>query len=194
MTKYSAFLAAAALGAGLTASVQAADPSESAPKRVGGSNRTVTGHATVQAVDLATRHVTLTNDEGKTYTIVADKRIKRLDQLRVGDIIDVEYREAVVVDLLPAGAPASVKADASADTAKPGASPHAAASQRITIVATIEAIDEATHHVTLRGPEGRSFEVKARNPANLKKVKVGDVVRITYTEAVAISVRKPGSR
>jgi len=194
MTKHLSLLAVAALSMALAASPQAADRPESAPKRVGGSNRTVTGHATVQAVDLATRHVTLTNDEGKTYTIVADRRIKRLDQLRVGDIIDVEYREAVVVDLLPAGTPASVAAEASASPAKTGVKPNAAASQRITIVATIEAIDEATQHVTLRGPEGRSFEVKARNPANLKKVKVGDVVRITYTEAVAISVRKPGSR
>ena len=194
MDKHLSLLAAATLAVILTASVHAADRPENAARRVGGSSTTVTGHATVQAVDLATRHVTLTNDEGKTYTIVADKRIKNLDQLRVGDVIDVEYREAVVVDLLPAGTPPSVKADASADSAKPGAKPGAAASQRITIVATIEAIDAATQHVTLRGPEGKSFEVKARNPANLKKVKVGDVVRITYTEAVAISVRKPGSR
>ena len=62
----------------------------------------------------------------------------------------------------------------------------------MTVVATIEAIDEATQHVTLRGPEGNVIKVKAQNPENLKKGKVGDSVRLTYTEAVAISVRKPG--
>jgi len=42
----------------------------------------------------------------------------------------------------------------------------------------------------LKGPEGDSQTVKARNPANLKKVKVGDVVDIAYTEAVAIKVEE----
>jgi hypothetical protein len=42
--------------------------------------------------------------------------------------------------------------------------------------------------VTLTGPGGGSQTIKARDPANLKKVQVGDLVDITYTEAVAISV------
>lgn len=194
MSKHFASAAAALLGSVLTASVLAADRPEHGARRVGTSSATVTGHATVKAVDFATRHITLTNDEGKTYTIVADKRIKNLAQLQVGDVVDVKYREAVAVDVLPEGAPASVAAQASVNTAKPGAKPGVAATRRITIVATIDAIDEASQHVTLRGAEGDSFDVKARNPANLKKVKVGDVVRITYTEAVAISVRKPDSQ
>jgi Cu/Ag efflux protein CusF len=179
------------LGIVLAATALAAE--QQAPRRVGGSSTTVTGHATVQAVDLATRHITLRSDDGKSLTIVADEQIKNLAQLHAGDVVDVKYREAVVVDVLPEGAGASVTAEGSAKTAKPGARPGAAAARRVTIVATIEAIDEASHYVTLRGPEGNSFDVKAQNPANLKKVKVGDVVRITYTEAVAISVRKPGS-
>jgi hypothetical protein len=32
--------------------------------------------------------------------------------------------------------------------------------------------------------------VKAQDPKNLEKVKVGDELEITYTEAVAISVEK----
>jgi len=31
-----------------------------------------------------------------------------------------------------------------------------------------------------------------RDPKNLENVKVGDQVEITYTEALAISVQKPG--
>lgn len=192
MNRHLAFPLAAMLGIVLAAGALAADQQQ-ASRRVGGSNTTVTGHATVQAVDLATRHITLKGENGKSFTIVADKQIKNLAQLREGDVVDVKYREAVVVDVLPEGAAASVTAEASTKTAKPEAKPGAAASRRVTIVATIEAIDEASHYVTLRGPEGNSFDVKAENPANLKKVKVGDVVRITYTEAIAISVRKPGN-
>jgi hypothetical protein len=43
--------------------------------------------------------------------------------------------------------------------------------------------------VTLRGPEGDTETVKARDPANLDRVAVGDLVDITYTEAVAVEVK-----
>ena len=59
------------------------------------------------------------------------------------------------------------------------------------MIATVEAIDKTTQHVTLKGPEGNTVEVKVKNPKNLEGVKVGDEVAITYTEAMAISVEKP---
>lgn len=43
--------------------------------------------------------------------------------------------------------------------------------------------------VTLTGPEGNSRTIKARDPANLKKVQVRDLVDITYSEAQAVAVR-----
>jgi hypothetical protein len=42
--------------------------------------------------------------------------------------------------------------------------------------------------MTLKGPEGKLAVVKVQDPANLEKVKVGDELMITYTEALAISV------
>ena len=36
--------------------------------------------------------------------------------------------------------------------------------------------------------------IKARDPRNLERVAVGDLVEITYTEAVAVSVDKPGKQ
>jgi hypothetical protein len=35
---------------------------------------------------------------------------------------------------------------------------------------------------------------KARDPRNLERVAVGDLVEVTYTEAVAVSVDKPGKQ
>jgi Cu/Ag efflux protein CusF len=72
--------------------------------------------------------------------------------------------------------------------AKPGEQPAGAVAQRISITASIDAIDLDAGTVTLKGPEGNTRTIKARNPANLKKVKVGDLVDITYTEMVAIKV------
>ena len=42
----------------------------------------------------------------------------------------------------------------------------------------------------LKGPEGNEFEVTPLHPENLDKVKVGDVVVFTYSQAVAASVEK----
>ena len=49
------------------------------------------------------------------------------------------------------------------------------------------------HHLTLKGPEGNVVRVKVMDPKNLEKVKVGDKLFITYTEALAISVERAGN-
>jgi hypothetical protein len=57
------------------------------------------------------------------------------------------------------------------------------------VKATVMAVDQATRLVTLKGPEGNTFQVEA-GPAvqHLDKVAPGDVVAVTYTESVAFEV------
>jgi hypothetical protein len=59
----------------------------------------------------------------------------------------------------------------------------------ITITATITAFDVVRGTVTLTGPQGRSRTFKAQRPADLEHMRVGDLVDITYSEALALSVR-----
>jgi Cu/Ag efflux protein CusF len=147
--------------------------------------------ATVTAIDLKTRMVTLKGPEGNETTIHVDKRARNLPQVKVGDVVKVAYVQQVAWQVRQpgAGAPSSdVGVEQGAARAEPGQKPAGAVGQRVTFAATIEAIDLAKGTVTLKGPQGNSQTIKARNPANLKKVKVGDVVDITYTEVVAIKV------
>jgi hypothetical protein len=44
--------------------------------------------------------------------------------------------------------------------------------------------------VTFKGPKGNLVTVVAEDANNLEKVKVGDNVEITYTEALAVEVAK----
>jgi Cu/Ag efflux protein CusF len=151
----------------------------------------VEAQATVTAIDQKNRMVTLKGPEGKETTIHVDKRARNLAQVKVGDIVKVAYVQHVAwqVQKPGAGAPSSdVQAEQAAARTEPGQMPGGAVGQRVTFAATIEAIDLAKGTVTLKGPQGNSQTIKARNPANLKKVKVGDVVDITYTEVVAIKV------
>jgi hypothetical protein len=60
--------------------------------------------------------------------------------------------------------------------------------KQVSVTATITAIDKQKSTMTLKGPEGKLNTVKVQDPANLEKVKVGDDLMITYTEALAISV------
>lgn len=73
-------------------------------------------------------------------------------------------------------------------TAPAGMRPAGAGASAVTIVATIASIDRKTNTVQLRGPEGETVSVKVKDPSRLDAVKVGDLVEITYTQAVAISV------
>jgi hypothetical protein len=54
----------------------------------------------------------------------------------------------------------------------------------------VTALDLTKRTVTLGGPSGRVAMVNAKNARNLDQVKVGDTVKITYLEELAIFVRK----
>ena len=147
--------------------------------------------ATVTAIDQKTRMVTLKGPEGNETTLHVDKRARNLAQVKVGDIVKVAYVQHVAWQVQKPGAggqTGSVQTEQAAVRAEPGQMPAGAVGQRVTFMATIEAIDTAKGTVTLKGPQGNSQTIKARNPANLKKVKVGDALDITYTETVAIKV------
>jgi len=146
--------------------------------------------AEVIAIDLPTRMVTLKGPKGNELTVHADDRVRNLPQVRVGDRVDVSYQESLLWNVKRAsdGNPgASVQSGAV--SAKPGDKPAGAAANRVNMTATIEAIDQANGTVTLKGPQGNSRTIKARDPKNLQRVQVGDLVDITYTEAVAVRVR-----
>jgi hypothetical protein len=64
--------------------------------------------------------------------------------------------------------------------------------ESVTIQATIEAIDKTKKVVTLKGPKGNLVDVDASGAARFDQLKVGDVVTATYTESLAVHIRKPG--
>jgi len=154
----------------------------------------ITMEATVTAVNQETREVTLKNAAGETVTIIADDDVKNLAQVEAGDILTIEYLEGVMIEVVdPATALGAAEVSAAA-RAEPGEKPGGAAITETSVVVVIEAIDLENDTATLKNAEGVSKTVKARNPENLKKVKVGDKVMITFTEAVAITVtEKPAA-
>jgi len=149
------------------------------------SSETVT--ATVNKVNQKTREVTVKTDKGEEYTFVAGDHVKNLAQVKKGDIITAVYTEAIAYEVKKHGT-AGVQTTTAAAAAKPGEKPAGAVAQQTTVTVTITAIDTKAPTVTFMGPRGNKETVKVRDPKNLIGVKVGDMVDITYTEALAIKV------
>jgi len=64
----------------------------------------------------------------------------------------------------------------------------------ITFKATIVAIDKENRMVTLRGPRGNDVAVHAdERVQRFNELKVGDIITASYTQALAVRVRKPGT-
>jgi len=144
--------------------------------------------ATVEAIDPATRTVTLRGAKGNTLDLPVGPQVKNFDQIKVGDSVVVRYIEALTLELKKGGAGIRERSErVEAATAQPGERPAAGAARQVTVVADVIAVNRKTMVVTLKGPK-RTVDLKLRDPKQIRLVKVGDQVEATYTEGVAVSV------
>jgi hypothetical protein len=171
-----------------TASPKKAVSSAQKPKVV--QERTVTKTATVEAIDLLNRVVTLKDKDGNVADLQVGGAVKNLPQVKVGDQVVVKFYEGVAVQLEDPGTALGAGTGGAAERATPGEKPAAMVANAVTVVANIEAIDPQKTFVTLKGPEGKIVNVKVQDPKKLENVKVGDKVRITYTQSLAVEVKK----
>jgi hypothetical protein len=175
---------------------EAAPPAKGAPaekKPAVAKEKVTTVKATVEAIDLPNRVVTLKGPKGNVFDLKVGEQAKNLPQVKVGDEVVAKYYESIALKVMPPGPAEGVKKSEAVVAAKPGESPAGMVANQVTVTATVEAIDPKKTFVTLKGPQGKVVDVKVRDPKNLENVKPGDQVVITYTEALAISVEKPKS-
>jgi len=153
---------------------------------------TITLQAKVVSVNQKTRMVVLQGPDGGKVEFRADDQVKNLPQVRKGDMITAVYRRAIAAKLVKKGS-AKVGTE-SADvlaTAKPGEKPAAVDAQAVQITARVTKVNRETKEVTLKGPKGRSVTVAVKDPKVMEDVKVGDLVEVTYTEALIVAVEAP---
>jgi len=183
----------AAQGTGTTPA-PAAKPASPAPgKPKGQEAAVVTLRGTVEAVDKEKQTVTIKGPKRTLTVRVQDP--KKLDAIKVGDPVVGKYYEAMAFEVKkPGTATPGVTTQQAVGTSQPGQTPAGAVGEQISITATIVAIDKKAHTVTIKGPEGTTETVKARNPKNLDTVQVGDLVEITYTRALAIALDKSAAK
>ena len=144
--------------------------------------------ATITAIDKSTRDVTLKGPEGNLVTVTAGPEVKNFDKLKVGDKVDLQYLEALTLELKKGGGMIVSRTEkAGAVAAKPGEKPGAGVGRQVTIVADVVAVDPAKQIVTLKGPQ-RTVDLRIPDPEQFKRIAKGDQVEAKYTQAVALTV------
>ncbi len=160
---------------------------QSAPGKVTMTG-TVKTTSTVVGIEPGTRTVWLKDAKGKVVQLVVGDEARNFDQLKIGDVVNAEYSEAMTVTLKKGGATVGANETQSMERAPMGAKPGGTASREVTVMAVVTAVNHQTGAVTLKGPQGNSLDLMVQDPEQLKLVKKGDHIQVVYTEAIAVSV------
>ncbi|WP_342316206.1 hypothetical protein [Lysobacter sp. FW306-1B-D06B] len=190
---------AAVLALALAAGCSSNPPAETAarapsPTAIAAVTLSVEGQVT--DIDTPNRLITVRGPDGNEVEVHADDTVRNFEQVRVGDIVALDYLRAVTVDIQPAGsAEPGAFIKQGKDVAKTGERPRLGTAEVVTVLAPIRAIDLANNTITVEGPRGNVVTLDVQRPehrARLPELKVGDMLRIAFTEAAAVSVRPKG--
>ncbi len=153
----------------------------------------VTITASVEAIDLASREVTLKGPLGNEVTFTVDQRVKRLNEVKVGDHVQADYYVSIAAELRQPTAEEKenpIVLLGAAGKAPPGTSPAAGGLRQFKVVTTIEGLDRPTQTITVKGPRGNYLTARVADPSRLTQMRIGENIVVTYTEALAISLEK----
>lgn len=146
---------------------------------------------TVKAVDLEKKNVTIEGSGGRTVMVNA-KNARNLDQVKVGDKVNLEYIEELALFVRKSDAPPSATAAQMVALAPKGQKPAGLMAETTELTGSVESTDAKARTIAVKGPAGnvRTFKVD-KAVKNFGQIKKGDQVVLRFTEAVALSVVKP---
>ena len=150
--------------------------------------------ATVTAIDMENRLVTITGPEGNSVVIQVTDQVKNLPQARVGDHVDIKYYSSAYVDIVKTDGNAELGTGAGAAkiTAPAGQKPAGAIGVEVTRRAEVVFVDPYQKFISFRSPDRGLRKISLKESPDLQhylqELKKGDIVEVTYTEAMAISL------
>jgi hypothetical protein len=152
--------------------------------------------ATVEAIDVDKRMVTLRGPEGKAATLQVSPEVRNLPQVKVGDKLVVRYYQSMDAELKPKGTSktlGTVDQATGGARAAPGDKPGAMVGNTVTTTIVVQSVDKKNHSIMFAGADGLVRSIPLKRPEAQKfaaTLKQGDEVEITYTEAVAINIEE----
>ena len=160
-------------------------------KTIPGEMQTTT--ATIEAIDRTRREVTIKQEDGTHNIVVVPKEVTRFDAMAVGDTITAKSYDNIVLRVKHEGE-AAADSDKAALTPREGPKPGGTAAVQRTMTVTITKIDPNVPWITFTGPNNWSYSGRVQDKDMLAKVKVGDKVDITWTEALMVAVDTPAPK
>jgi hypothetical protein len=150
--------------------------------------------ATVTAIDMPNRLVTIEGPEGNVAVIHVTEQVKNLPQVEIGDKVNIQYYLSAIVDVVKAGDDAELgtTGEAAMLSAPAGQKPAGAVGIEVKRRAEVVFVDPYQKYISFRSPDRGLRKISLKNSPDLqhylKELKKGDVVEVTYTEAMAISL------
>jgi len=148
--------------------------------------------AMVESVNYQDRTVTLVGPKGNATTLKLPDASQNVDQVQAGDNVRVRYLESTALYVRSGDGEVPAAAQVSdVQLAAKGAPAGGVATQVTQITGKVEGINYEQRWVHLRGPGGRL--VKVNVPESVEKfpnVRLGDMVVIRRTEALALTLQK----
>ena len=152
-------------------------------KTLTGETQTIS--ATVEAINVSTRTLTMKGPKGNFMDIVVPETVKRFPEIKVGDTLTARYYENLVIRKKQPGEP---DVDTTGEGVTKGGidKPARTAAKQRTITATITALDPKVPSITLSGPNKWTYSARIEDKKVLDQVKLGDKVDLTWTEALLL--------
>jgi len=145
---------------------------------------------TVKAVDPQNKTVTVEGSGGRTVTVNAENA-RNLDQVKVGDKVNLRFTEELALFVRKSDAQPSATQTDMVALAPKGERPAGLMARTVELTGSVESIDSKKRTVSVKGPEGnvRTFHVD-KAVKNFTQIKMGDQIVLRVTQAVALSVVK----
>jgi uncharacterized lipoprotein YajG len=167
-------------------------PAASAPPDPLNIENKVEASATVTQIDAVKRTFTLRTDSGEEIPLEASSAVRNLPQVKVGDRVTVTYFEAIGAQMRKPGDSTEATVDLGAGRTDPGTRPGGVVAAVQTLPVTIVSVDTNTNTVKFYASDKQVRSITVKRPeakAYIAKLKAGDEVIVTYSEAVAIEVK-----
>ena len=153
----------------------------------------ITVQGTVKEINEATREITLIGSDGGLLTVTAGDDVERFDEIAVGDIIKLDYYtyiKAEFRDPTPEEQAEPLQILAEGGKAPEGMDPAAVVGAIVKAVVTIEALNRPLMVATVSGPNGNFVSIPMEDEKLITELHIGEVLVLTYAEAVAVSLEK----
>lgn len=180
------------LALSLGASLALAQEAAPAEKPSISASQAVQLTAVVESINQETREVVLKTPDGELHELTVGPEARNLPQVEAGDTVTAEFVRKIDIQVFADdGSELGSGALAAAGRTEEGQMPGGMAVETEVVTARVAAINLENNTFQLQWPDESIQEYVAQNPDNLKLAAVGDIVMITYTEAIGIVVERP---